>query len=277
MEFGEGSPAGIYEGVPACEYHKTKHTSHSKVKPLVRHETPEHYKHALDNPITPTTDMMMGTATHTLILEPHLFDETVETGPTATRRSKSWKERQAEVPDKILLTEGETHAVEGMAARIHEEPELVALMTMAGNVFEPTVRWDYTADSGTVIECKSRPDLWLRSPEVLLDLKTTDSVDDYTFGKRMLDLCYFSQGAMYQHAMGELGYKIRDVLILAIERKPPYVLDLIRIDTETLDLGWRRVRAALEIVATCRERNSYPGNTIDLSNIRTVSVPYWAL
>ena len=277
MDFNESSAPGIYEDVPAHIYHACGLMSHSKLKPLTRTDkTPAHFFQGLRFPVVTTPEMLMGTATHTLVLQPEHFDAEVEVAPGESRRNKTWKARQKEVPHKILLSEKEILQVEGMANVLKQDEAVMSLLRMAGNVFEASLIWEHVTNDGTVVKMKARVDTWLRPIGGILDLKTTDSVDCFLFEKKMELLGYHTQMATYQGALTALGETVHDAYLLAIEREPPHVYDLFRVGRDSMHTGERLIHYALETYAHCRAEDTYPGHTIDLNNLTEVDVPIWA-
>lgn len=94
-----------------------KSIAHLQNRSLVRIETPA---------------MVLGTAVHTAILEPHLWPDGYLRGPDADRRAKEWKEAQEEADryGLILMKRDDFDKVDMMAASVASHPNpIIQLIT----------------------------------------------------------------------------------------------------------------------------------------------------
>ena len=103
------TPSELLFGQDAEEYHAMPGASASRLNEMFR-SSPAHMKHRTENPQPSTQPMVIGTATHSAILEPDLFD--VEWGriPEGDGRTSAVKKARAELieefgRDRVLKAE----------------------------------------------------------------------------------------------------------------------------------------------------------------------------
>ena len=104
-----GHHSGLLFNQSAGEYHAVPGASASRLNKMFR-KSPAHMRHDLENPEEPTQAMTIGTATHSAILEPDLFQKEWGRLPEGDGRSKAIKEAKADLvaqfgADHILKAE----------------------------------------------------------------------------------------------------------------------------------------------------------------------------
>ena len=108
------------------QYHLDPSISSSAVKTVVQ-KSLAHWKYGERKH---NVSFDLGTACHTLVLEPHLAS-TVRCGPE-TRRGKEWKEAHeaAEAEGCVLLTEGDYRLAVDMAQAVRANPAAAQLLQL---------------------------------------------------------------------------------------------------------------------------------------------------
>jgi hypothetical protein len=209
--------------------------------------SPLHLQHYLNTPQDEKEHNNFGKAFHCIILEPTEFekryfvlDDTAicnQIGgakPRGTNRYKEWKQ------DYILLNDGKAElsfedyndALE-MRDRIQRIPEITNLLGMCKK--EVILKDEYM---GT--KRKGKIDA-IRFGDFVLDAKSTkDPVKE--FKKKFFNYRYHKQGAYY----GTLA-KTRNVLFLAVEKKAPYSIELVKMTEESFDTGVQQFERDLEV------------------------------
>lgn len=150
-----------------------------------------------------------------------------------------------------------------MAHAIRQHPAAGKLLSGEG-VAEASVYWK---DQATGELCRCRPDYW-RADGVVVDLKTTEDASPEGFAKSLVNYRYHVQAPWYlggmsaAHAAGHFpkGWAApRAFVFIAVEKKPPYAVATYVLDSESLEIGTRLMRADLDTLAQCRSTGIWPG------------------
>ena len=193
--------------------------------------------------------MRFGTAAHSLLVEgQEAFDKEVVviTGSPYTKANKELKE-EYEKRGLIVLKEADVELIQGMKDNMIYEGN--AYLDAKGKVPESSFYW-YEDD----VLCKCRPDLIcppLDNPNskdeiVIVDYKTTQSVEPYTFAMSVKKFRYDLQAAYYRRGMEAAGYKVTDFMFVAQEKTYPYASKVFRMTKEQMDFGWSIMESYLE-------------------------------
>jgi len=301
---------GVYGEISNSDYHSGPGISKSGLD-LIR-RSPAHYQYAIsaDNDNQPTPAQQIGTAFHTLLLEPHLFDEQYalpcempldalvttddlkaalkECGEKVSGNKPELIERLKAVrPDVIIADEiKQSYAVQN-AGRIiipHEtnsqlwamreavmaHPAASKLMSVPGKA-EQSVYWN---DPVTGELCRCRPDWW-RDDDILVDVKTTEDASPEEFARSILSWRYHVQDPFYTDGIFQaIGRVPRGFVFLVVEKKPPHAVAVYVLDRESRELGRAEYRADLNRYAECKRTGVWPAYADD---IQPIGVPQWHL
>jgi hypothetical protein len=137
-----------------------------------------------------------GTATHTMVFEPHNA-ENIWCGPE-TRRGLDWKRKKLEADEAgaLLLTEADYRLAADMAEAVRSNRAAADLLS-GDLVCEASI---FSKDPSTGVEMRCRPDGWRRDIGALIDLKTTIASDPEGFAKQCANLGYHIQDQFYRGA-----------------------------------------------------------------------------
>jgi hypothetical protein len=176
------------------------------------------------------------------------FDKEVVviTGSPYTKANKELKE-EYEKRGLIVLKEADVELIQGMKEKMIYEGN--AYLDAKGKVAESSFYW-YEDD----VLCKCRPDLICppldntgsKDEIVIVDYKTTQSVEPYTFAKSVKKFRYDLQASYYRRGMEAAGYKVTDFVFVAQEKTYPYASKVFRMTKEQMDFGWSIMEAYLE-------------------------------
>lgn len=271
---------GIYKDLNIEDYHgDVDSISRSSVMELKK--SPWHYWNAYLNPNKPKKEpsdaMNFGSAFHTLVLEPDLFDKQFivaperlllkEVGRDRYQQYKSeLEEAEAALSGKILLTTKQHDTLNRMRESVlkHEQASLI----LKDAEVEQSLFW---LDEHTGIKCKIRPDIWQAS--IIADLKTTDDASESSFQRAMVDYGYHVQAAMIREGVREvIGYDIKNIVFIAVEKKFPYSTVTYIIDDIALEYGLVEFKNQLLKLKSCRESNIW-----ESYENKVISLPNWAL
>ena len=253
------------------DYRREEGLNQSSLKKIL--DSPAHYQAALKTKMIPTPAMEMGTALHCLSLDGQkAFDNSYVKKPEGirlnTKEGKEWKEG---VGRKRVLSAGGKDdpwgSVQGMAAELARLAWFDPSQKDYIKYNEVSVYWN---DRG--VDCKARLDRVLVDEGIVLDLKTTDSVDPETFTKKVVNLGYDFQAAYYTRAAMAAFDKPFRFIFVAVERKAPFTVDLFEVSPDMMHEGFSKVDRALDLYVKCSESSEWPNRE---PSIRQLSYPGW--
>lgn len=254
---------GIYDGVKSAAYHADPALGSTSLKTLAT-RTPAHWKHEQANPKS-SAAFDLGTAAHSLILEQ---DETgVMVIDVEAKRGKAWTEPAdaATAAGKIALTAKEWEQVKAMRDAVMAHP--VARELFTGHKAEESVFWD---EDGLTLKC--RPDAW--KPGLLVDLKTTRDANPNTFGKTAHEYGYHQSAAHYIDGVKAATGEELPFRFALVEKTEPYLVSVVELDVEAVNLGRQLNDRAKRIYRECVETNTWPGYP---ASAQAIWLPMWAV
>jgi len=246
-----------HPGLTNEAYHALKAVSPSQIKILAR--SPLHYFDkflAEDREKTePTPAMQKGTALHTAVLEPELWDATIAVPPHSfDRRTKAGKELAAEFEresaGKIVLAPEDADEVRRMADAVRQHPAAAFLLELPGRR-EASYTW---SDPTTGLKCKTRPDWHSEDRRIVVDVKTCRDASRVEFAKAISNLDYHVQAAWNQGALDAEQF-----LTIAVENVRPYAVAVYPASGALIAAGQRRIEQAMELLAECWRTGNWPG------------------
>jgi hypothetical protein len=266
----------------AQEYHAARGCSASRLKLLKR--SAAHMRYAMDNPQEPTPAMIIGSATHSAILEPVLFVKEWGRLPEGDGRSKAVKEAKAE-----LITQfGADHILKPdvydniLAMRDSVFDNALALDLLDGADTETSHYWrEYVGDSlsnSRDVECKARIDALPREDSMwnncVVDIKTTADASAKEFQRSVYNFGYHIQAPHYL-AAAERGRFI----FIVVERDAPHCVAIYELDDDALELGRQDREFLLGQWGLCEAEeaaggpDAWPGFPVE---VQELSLPGWA-
>ena len=213
----------------------------------------------------------IGTAAHSLLLEG--IDVMVEV-PYDDWRTKAAKEMREEIrrSGKIPILSKLANAVgnmAGLARKFLRESELDTQIEDFAP--EHTVVWK---DDGIFL--KARFDLLHRTKPLIIDYKTTDDANPWSFARQIVGLNYEFQVAHYCDALRAIRQLERDptFIFLVQERSYPYACSLVGADPSIVMLGHDKMVRARALWRECVSSNDWPAYS---KSIFWAESPAWAL
>ena len=246
-----------HPGLTNEAYHELEAVSPSRLKVLAR--SPLHYWDRFLAPdrekSEPTAAMQLGTALHTAVLEPELWDSTIAVPPHAfDRRTKAGKERAdafaAESEGCLVLTPDDADTVRRMVDAVRRHPAAAFLLELPGRR-EASYTW---IDPETGLACKTRPDWHSEDDFAVVDLKSTKDASRVEFAKSIANLDYHVQAAWNRRALGKERF-----LTIEVENVRPYAVAVYPASAAMLAAGERRIDRAMEQLAECWRTGIWPG------------------
>ena len=264
---------GLYPDISNEDYHAGPGLSSSDLKELSR--SPLHYRVSKESPSETTEAMKFGTAVHCAVLEPDRFEELYAQGPEGDRRSKAVKEAWAALGEegKIPLSHDDFEAVLGIRRSIQEHP--LAGRWLSGGTAEQSGYWKQRVRTDSIdseILCKCRPDYIKEAGNnyVIVDLKTTkDASPGYFTRAAYWDFKYHVSAAHYLTGMEAiLGEPAQGFVFVAVEKLPPYAVNVFQAGEDFLKAGYETNRGLYETYASCLftgEWPCYPAEHLELN------------
>jgi exodeoxyribonuclease VIII len=239
---------------------------------------PAYFRWCEDNPQEPSEDMVLGSAFHKIVLEPETFDKEFMIMPHFDRRTKEGRLGYENLMNKVqgecitLITKEQYDTICGMRDSIMSNPYARKLIN--GNIEQSM----YFTDDLTNVECKCRPDVWRKVADrvVITDLKSAKSVMPNDFMRDCVKYHYDLQTAMYRDGASKvLGVPKEniDFVFIAVEKKPPYLLNIMQADTYVIQKGEADFREYIGTYKECKETNNYYGLNGANGIINTLSLP----
>ena len=228
------------------QYHRSPGVSKSHLD-AISGASPLHYWHKYINPererTEPTAAMVLGSAIHSIVLEPDLFPAEYVANPGIDRRSNAGKAEyaafQAEHKGKIILDPEDFATCLAIRDAVYRHPVAAGLLT--GGKAEQSF-YAYDSETGELIKC--RTDYLHDSGAMIVDLKSTDDASPDGFAKSAANFRYPVQTAWYHDVMdGAFGEHPEHWVFMAVEKKPPYAIGLYfaqREDVQRARLAARR-------------------------------------
>lgn len=253
------------------QYHAASGVSRSRL--MLLDKSPYHFwyevlsGYAEKKEATPA--MNVGSAFHSLLLEPHLFEREFIVAPKLDRRTAKGKEEYAEfvelAHDKIVLTNDQYEQALGMVNHVRQHEIVKTLLDDA--LFEQSIFW---TDKETGIQFKARPDIW--SEKMIVDLKTTADASAYKLQRSALEYGYFLQAGMAYEACKAIEHPFEMFVILAAEKEAPHVPAVFMMDNDALQFGIDQFMNYKKKLYECLSSDKWPGYPV-----QELSVPSYAL
>ncbi len=268
---------GVYADLSNEEYHGHKESiSRSALMEFDRSPYTYWAKHL--NPDRPKRDatqqMILGSAFHTMILEPNLFDKQYAVMPpkvllknVGRETYDAFKKQEAELSEstKIILSDDEFLNLANM--RLSLERNENALSLIRESRIENSFFWE---DKQSGLLLKSRPDILHHN--IIVDLKTCADASPRAFQNSMVSGGYHMQGAMIRDAVEAIeGRRINNVINICIETKYPFNMAIYIIDEFALDAAEEKYKQLCLDLKEAIETKTFPDY-----GIQTIGLPKWA-
>ena len=254
------SPCREYADLPMEYYHDIRTgLSKSALCKLIR--SPYHFYRTYlapdAEPQKSTAATMLGSAVHTLILEPQKWDEEYHVADVASRNAKAYKEAVVNHPEKTILVREESEQAHRMADAVWSHKLARHYLELPGKS-EQSFFWK---DRITGVPVKARPDRITDDSSIILDPKTCRSAQHDFFRADADKLLYFLSAGMTLHGVHTVRRKRPEAYIfLCIENektKHPAVA-LYHATEEEIILGEHYYLKSLQIFQECMESQFWP-------------------
>lgn len=296
---------GIFKDLSNEHYHNDRSAvSRSGLKKF--RECPSRYWNEYLNPERPekksTPDMIFGSAFHTFVLEPHLFDQKyfvktsdfpfVDAKPLkkdlqaqygkaigeklyeeAKETEANQKEHRKRViaqfeessAGKELLTIDQMSKLTLMRQKVLDHPEASKLIQ--NGAIETSFFWE---DPHTGVRCKTRPDVLFDNMTV--DLKTTKDASERAFTNDVVKYSYHLQAAMNREGVYHTGGNdIKNHVFICVEKEWPYLVAVYALHRSVLDFAHNILKNTLEKFKFSQESGVW-----ESYETKEIYLPKWA-
>lgn len=264
---------GLYKGVPNEDYHASPGISSSGISLIVEPNCPKVYWDRYlsgDFPPKKAEHFLLGSALHTLTLEPETFHDRFHVFKKINRTTTAGKESYAEQlmisGGKKILDEQEYNHINEMAKSVKEHA-LFKKLKRKGFV-EDSLMWR-DRDTGALL--RSRPDFYTYVEGygfLILDVKTTNDISPRAFSYSLEEWGYHRQGAMACDGLTEVtGDKYDTVVLFVVSKQRPYLSRSYLIGDISIQEGRAQYKRGAEVYQRCLDSGIWPGYDEILTDI----------
>lgn len=276
---------GIISGLSNAEYHADKTSYSSSLIKLL--DCPAKAKHYMDNGSEYKDAYRLGTAIHTLVLEPEKFDSEFLTGIDCARRSKddkaewaafykehgfcgaydwvinnpasTWNGQFSKETGKHIVSNDEISDLHEIRDAVYANPD--ALELLEKGAAEQSI---YAQDPETGLRLRVRPD-FLSEAGFISDLKSIPDVDDWSIDKAIANYGYDLSQAMYQHVTQLATGEWLPYCFIFVSKSKPAMCRVIALSEESAQKGWEKYQANKAKLAECLSTGEWSGWPNDLN------------
>ena len=235
-------------------YHAHKALSREPLLTILR-KTPQQAKLALTTSKPSTPAMDFGSAVHTRLLEPELYDDQIEVFSETLRNSNKFRAAREVLPDgKRLIDRTESALIEQMETAFRAHPECQEIMESAAYI-ETSCYW---REFERELDLRCRADI-VTDTGFIFDLKTTTDVSERAIMETIRRYDYLFQAALYCRGFSINLRKLHDWGWIFIQKSEPFDIVVVRPDPADLEHADTEVELALERWAECEQTKSWPG------------------
>lgn len=228
-------------------YHSRSEISKSSIDLFMK--SPYHYKHR-DELRKESKAFELGSAVHTLVLEPHKF-ESEYIVQKIDKRTVAGRELVKEAIEKrktILSPEDYEIALEMSKSVLSSKVGKL----LGGGIAEASY---FSEIDGIGVRC--RPDYYNEDLGIIIDLKTTVDASPSEFAKSCGKFNYHIQDAFYTDVMNSLGKKVSTFLFIGVEKTAPYMVGAYVLSDVDKDLGREQYKKVIEKIKICEGNNDF--------------------
>lgn len=257
-------PRPAYEAIEAVNWSWLKHYDRS----------PAHAQQYRLHPPPPTPALNFGSALHSAMLKPDEFADDYVVAPKVDRRTKVGKQTWADFEDdnagKLFLKQDEWDVCQRMMESLWRHEVWTSMMRSPG-ANEIVVQ-------GTLLDvaCKGMLDTFRQweGYGVVVDLKSCLDARPYKFSGDAAKHRYHGQGAFYVDLMDSAAPSDtpRRFLFVAVEKEPPWAIQIYEVDEAELEVGRSLYRRLLSLHKRCESDKRWPAYSTD---IKPLILPRW--
>lgn len=259
----------------AEEYHAAPGASASRLNKMF-FNSPAHMRHGLENPEEPTQAMIIGSAAHSAILEPDLFEKEWGRLPEGDGRSSAIKKAKADLVSQFgasrILKPEAYDSIVGMRDSVLGNESAADLLVEANTEVS-----SYWVDEDTGVKCKARIDAMPYQDSgwgyCLVDVKTTANASPEEFRRSVHNFGYHRQAAHYLASTDDKVFGRDRFIFICVEKAPPHCVAIYELDPDAIALARSELDHLLATWAECEASGAWPSYP---EGIQELSLPGWA-
>lgn len=239
-------PAGLHR-LPDAEYFAIDLPSSSGTKTLLT-GTNAHLAAERETPREENEAFTLGAYLHALLLDPESIATNFIALGDIDRRTKEGKaewesaQRRAGLSGARIITRPLVQQATAMAQAVRENPAAAQLLNTLTER-EITIIGEI---GGRPAKAKVDGIVRLAGACIVLDVKTTDSAAPRDFAASAAKFGYFHQAAFYRRLVEQNVSVMDDFVILAVEKKAPYLTAVYRVPFHAIETADRRIDELVE-------------------------------
>ena len=219
---------------------------------------------------------VMGSAFHTMVLEPELFNSEYVVAPSLELRTKAGKEAMAEFTasagSRAILKADEYETLQKMTEAVNNNIYCKALLS--GAIVEGSVISNLEG-----VPVRARFDAYNQKINCLIDLKSTVDSSPAAFAKSAANYRYHVQDAFYGDILANEGYAV-DKFVFIVVSKTTHEVGIYDLDNTAREFGRDSYIKDLETYKWCKENNTWPlyedFESGEVKPVRTITLPNYA-
>lgn len=244
------------------EYQRIGALSFSSMKEFIK--SPAHYQAYLRKERSQTDAQLLGTLVHAAILEPERFES--EFKVVEGNRNKKEVKEKIEAYETLGITSIKQKQYDAaLYARdaVLNNPSIKEIFNSGVEIIKEKsiLVTEELPDSNLLCPLKFRPDIFIPSGGVILDVKTYADLSDRSIERQIRQQSYDLQALHYLHVGGlYLGEKIRLFGNIFVEVEEPYGCRLVGISEASLEYAEQRYsyRSVRNRFAECVKLDEWP-------------------
>jgi hypothetical protein len=236
-------------------------------------ESPEKFKYYQEHPEEPTPALIFGQLLHAMALQPETVNDLFIIAPKVDRRTKAGKEAfaefEAEAENKTVVADDMYQQAQEMCESLKQNDYVKKLLK--GEREKPFF-WN---DDLTGETCKCRVDCLTELGDnlIVVDLKTTENAETEAFMRSAIKYGYDFQSAMYNKGVEVNTGKKPIFVFIAIEKKPPYSINILQCDELFIKRGYDLFREYIGIYSECKKTGVWWGYLGRYNQINNLALP----
>lgn len=251
---------GIHK-ISAEQYHSSPGVSNSLLRRML--PTPSHFKHSQPKR---GNALDVGAALHSLLLDgeerfytrPDTYES--EDGPKKWNSNsnvcKAWLDEHR---DKPVITSDEVDAIRQM--RYSVSTHKFAGQALKDAATEQSI---FATCPSTGLLLRARLDAIPAAGRIsgikpILDVKTCQRADKFSFSKTIHERGYEQQAAFYIDIANLVGLNVDSFILIAVEKEPPYAVAVYDLEPSAISQGRRDYTRLLNTYAHCLKHDHWPG------------------
>lgn len=265
-------PPGVYDQLPADDYHRQPALSSSGARKLLPPSCPALFRHEQLSGQKTRRVFEVGHAAHALVLGTGPELVTVDAPDWRTNKAKA-EAAEARERGAVPLLPDEHAEIRAMADALRAHPVARALLDPDRGRPEVSLFW---RDALAGVERRARLD-WLPDPGrgrmIVPDYKSTLSASPAELPKSVYKFGYHQQDPWYLDALD--GCDVADdaaFVFVFQEKTAPYLVSVIELDVVARNIGREMNRRAIDLYADCLRRGVWPSYS---DEIELVALPAW--